>query len=48
VEERKKLIGWFRVREAKQALQDTVKTQYNDQYFSASGGDQQDPTPAEP
>ena len=45
LEERKKLAGWLRMREAKQALQDAVKTQYNDQYFSASGGDQEDAAP---
>jgi hypothetical protein len=45
VAERKKLVGWLRVREAKQALQDAVKTQFNDQYFSASGDDQEDAAP---
>jgi PPIC-type PPIASE domain len=32
-EERRKLYGWLRMRDAKQALQDVVQTQFNPQYF---------------
>ena len=34
--ERKKLYGWLRMRDSKQALQDTVQTQFNPQYFQVA------------
>jgi hypothetical protein len=34
--ERKKLYGWLRMRDSKQALQDMVQTQFNPQYFEVT------------
>ena len=37
----KKFVGWLRMRDSRQALRDSVKTEYNEQYFpkAATGGE---------
>jgi len=39
--DRKKFVGWLRMRDSRQALRDSVKTEYNEQYFPkpATGGE---------
>jgi parvulin-like peptidyl-prolyl isomerase len=44
--ERKKLYGWLRMRDARQALQDMVQVQFNQQYFLAPAKGDQSAAPA--